>query len=102
MQLLGENFLHEFFVKRSEAGADFERFKMNSVLSIPQIDFMSDPSKTYANFLFSSFPLIPGRVILGASFADPVRRSLPFRRSFSAARRPSPLGRGPTGRTPHC
>ena len=42
--------------------------------------FMQGQSRTYANFLFSSFPLIRRRAILDKSFAAFLRRSLPYRR----------------------
>src|SRR5436190_22807906 len=42
--------------------------------------FMQAQSGTYANFLFSSFPLIRRRAILDKSFAAFLRRSLPYRR----------------------
>src|SRR5260221_13368463 len=44
--------------------------------------FMQGQSGTYANFLFSSFPLIRRRAILDKSFAAFLRRSLPYRRSI--------------------
>src|SRR5882757_2419945 len=44
--------------------------------------FMEGQSRTYANFLFSSFPLIRRRAILDKSFAAFLRRSLPYRRSI--------------------
>src|SRR5882724_13372731 len=44
--------------------------------------FMQGQSRTYANFLFSSFPLIRRRAILDKSFAAFLRRSLPYRRSI--------------------
>src|SRR6266480_225387 len=42
--------------------------------------FIEAQSGTYANFLFSSFPLIRRRAILDKSFAAFLRRSLPYRR----------------------
>src|SRR5256885_14111484 len=44
--------------------------------------FIETQSRTYANFLSSSFPLIRRRAILDESFAAFLRRSLPYRRSI--------------------
>ena len=68
--LRGIFFADVFFVKRNKASRNFERFKMNSALGIPKLGFMQVQSRTYTNFLASSFPLIPCRVILEESFAS--------------------------------
>jgi len=70
--------------------------------NIPKMNFMPTQSGTYVKILLSSFPLILGRAILDKPFAASVRRSLPWGWLDRAIRRPSLLGRGPTGRAPHC
>jgi len=95
-------FCGSFFVHPNKADGNFEPFKMNSVCIFPKIDFMRTPSETYANFPFSSFPLIRDRAILGESFAASCGEVYLTDEVCPAAERPSPLGRGPTGRTPHC
>ena len=95
-------FLQSSFARRSEASENFKKFKCRFWFAIPKTNFMQNQSGTYPKFPFSSFPLILRHAILEASFVASAREVYLLDIAVQAALRPSPLGRGPTGRTPHC
>jgi hypothetical protein len=74
----------------------------NFCAQFPKLGFMQMQSGIYTNFLRPAFPLVPLHAILEASFVAPFAAKSTLRMLFAAARGRPPLGRGPTGRTPHC